>query len=456
MGKKREIVENDEIKKALVYDGIPVVTYVIDPKTIGLLPGAYERWGVVARYEKMSVYDVETRFGKIPSRHASIANSLEMKLSTFGTLIDYWDVVPTVERGERKMVVRNAILFDDDEIVPLTEMENYESIPYTIGFYKPTDPNDPGAWHSIIQPLEESIAQLETAINRRMHQINLYSSLPLVIKTIGGRPIEVDMPFGSIVTLGQDENIGFPQWQGSPPDVDKHIAFLRTRAQQSGFSDVFFGEGASSVSGYAISLLNDQNRIRLQQAIVNMENFLMLWANKTIRIVYNNAQPNSYFQVYGRVRGLDYVDLVARETLTGYKVSCSFRPEFPNDKVRKHAMATQVRGILSDSRIMEDYLGVEQPDDERMRKLEEQIEQHPLMLNYALIRLLKMRAELGDDVAQKVLNSLESGNLAGMPGRPKENPGSMQSPGLPNRAPGSPQDETGTSPDFVQMTGEVG
>jgi len=103
--------------------------------------------------------------------------------------------------------------------------------------------------------------------------------------------------------------------------------------------------------------------------------------------------------VYGRSRGQDYADMVSGKGLSDYLVKCEIKPEFPNEKVRNHAMATQVKGILDDSTIMEKYLGIEQPSDIQEKKVAQSALNNPIMMQYALIKQFRALAEEDPDAA---------------------------------------------------------
>jgi hypothetical protein len=298
-------------------------------------------------------------------------------------------------------------------------MYGYKDLPYTLQFFKPTD-KDPGHWHSIIKPLESSVALLERTFNRRAHQIDVFTSLPIVSKTQPGRAVRIDPGLYNHVNITPDESIEFPTWQGNPPDINFHIEFLRSRIQQSGFSDVMFGSGASQVAGYALSQLGDQNRIRLEQPVSHLELLLTHWAKKALSLLGEFAQ-GAYICVYGQHKGKDYLEYVEVDDLSKYAVRAEIIPEFPNEETRKTAMATQVKGTLSDYTIMERYLGIEQPDDEEERKVIEAALRHPLMMQYSLMKQLKELADEGDEVAAKVIVQMEQGMIPGaQPGRPKD------------------------------------
>jgi hypothetical protein len=353
----------------------------------------------------MSVYDVEVQYGVSIGKHKG--KSIQERMQTTATLFDYWDYYydittiksyPTNEEEaveampDRKIIVRNAVVYEDTFIMPLHTVEGYSDIPYTIGFFKPTSRDSSGGWHNIMKPLESTITDLEKAINRRQRQIDLFSAMPPIIKTNDNRVVSIDPGMGTAVHLGLEEDFGFPVWQGNAPDVGNQIEFFRSRIQQSGFSDVMYGEGSSSLSGYALGQLGDQNRIRLEQPITHIERFWTWWARKTLDMIAMFS-ANDLIQVYGQLRGKDFAEMITGQDIQGYHVRCEIQPEFPNEKVRKHAMASQVSPILSKYTLMQDYLDIQQPDDEQERKIQESLMQHPIVAQFAIMMKLKEMAE---------------------------------------------------------------
>jgi hypothetical protein len=263
-----------------------------------------------------------------------------------------------------------------------------------------------------------SVELLERAVNRRSKQIDIFTALPLVSKTQTGRVVQVDGNLFNHVNLGTDESIEFPRWQGNAPDVQMHVDFLRSRVNQSGFSEVMFGMGGES-AGYAMSQMSDQNRIRLEQPIAHMELLLTTWARKTLSMIQAFAEGMAIC-AYGQYKGKDFNENIIVENFKGYAISSEIRPSFPAEETRKVAMATQSKGLLSDYSIMERYFDIEQPEDEQERKLIEIVSANPMVIQYTIMAELTERAQDGDEVAAKVLEMMEQQSQGGEGGRPED------------------------------------
>lgn len=429
---KPVIKETSDGTPVYFYKESPVHMSVVSPDKFICLPGGPKRWLMMGMKEKRSVLDVENAYGVKIERY--VHYSEEEKSAAMGTFKNVWDY--TLRGGD--MVVRNTILFDEQNIKGPEIMDGYEDLPFTVQFYKPIGEKSED-WQNIMVPLESSVSMLERSVNRRAYQVDVFTGLPLVIKTQAGRRTQIDAGLYQSVTITPDEDIVFPQWPGTAPDVQMQIDFLRSRVQQSGFSDVMFGSGANQIAGYAISQLGDQNRIRLEQPIQHLELLLTTWAMKSLKLLGYFAK-DSLIAVYGMQRGVDYKDEVSTSNFDGYAVRAEIRPSFPNEQSRKVAMATQTKGLLSNYTIRERYLDIQQPEDEEKRALLEATIHHPVAIQYAIIANLKEMADSGDEVAAMTLKSLTQ--MQGQAGRPKEPNKPEQFAGLPSPT-GAPTPQEG-------------
>ena len=440
------VYPDGEIRPALIFDKIPLKAYIIDPLNVSVLAGSEHRWSVVCRSEQVSLYQLSSMFGEenVPVRFSHFLKSFEQSLEITGELVDYW------HSSADGMKFYHGVLFDGEFVLPLEEVD-YDFFPYVIGLYKPVDRVLSSSWHSILEPLLEPVRLLEQSINRRQFLIDKYASLPLVTKTLSGRAVKIDPRIGSHVPLGVDEEIGFPTWAGSPPDVERQIELFRSRIQQSGFSDAFFGSG-SSASGYALSLLGDQNRIRLEQPKRHLEAFLRRWANRCVELLVKNLNVTggeAFFELYGKSGVSSYSFYLPVSSLKGRKLFCEIKPEFPNDKVRNHAMANQARGILSEHTIMENYYNIPHPSDERERKLQEMAETHPIVLQYGLLQALRNLADSGDEVARLAMERVVA-EVSAPVGGAESSGSTAQLGGMLNREMPTQSPNAGESPQEVQ------
>lgn len=450
--------DDEGVETAKAYLEPPFRVKSIDPLNIFLVPGGPKRWLAVASISKETVQDIEVRFDVPISRYSHLTP--DQKSSRKDEFIDYWELIEVSSGGSeeefddngelqpvaKQYAVRNALIFGGQFIRDPRIMPGYSDLPYTIGFFKPVDRMKPEDWgHGILEPMRTSVDLLEKTINRRARQIDVFSSLPMFSRTASGRTIQMDPGLGPIVPLRPDEALEFPRWQGNSPDVEEQIGYLRAKVQQSSFSDLAYGAGTNQVSGYALSQVSDQNRIRLEQPVRNLKLMWESWANKVLKMAANFAS-DAYIRVYGRLRGASFAEQVFGDGVDQYKVECLIKPQFPNEITRNHGFANQMRGLLSERTIGERYLGIEQMEDELDRKTAEQLRQNPIIQQYIVITQIMELAEEGDKAAGLLLQQMQQGNIPGQPGRPEDPTVGMTQPTGLQSATGTPPAQVAGAP----------
>ncbi len=373
---------------------VPIKTEVIDPLEMFIVPGGRHRWLYLFHVTKMTVHDVESLYNFEVKNYVGTPISEKMKIKH--EMVDYWRVAHYPE-GD---VIINAVMYNEEWVLNYEPkvMEGYEEVPFSIGFFKPVDRKSPKNWgHGVISPLEPSVRLIERNVNRRQRQIDVFTALPMMVKSLPGRSITVDAGFGKALQMSVDEEISFPQWQGNPPDSNLQIDYLRSRLQQSGFSDILYGmEGHGA--GYAISQMTDQNRIRLIEPIKQIERLWGRWAKKSLKLV-RNFGANSLIRVYGTFKGIPFADQIIGGDIADYMVTAKIKAEFPNQQVTNAALSTQSADVLSKRTRQERYWDIDQPTDEWKQQMMEMAEQHPAMINYGILGVLMEKAAMGDQAA---------------------------------------------------------
>lgn len=385
-----------------VFTELPVKTEIIDPLEMFVVPGGRKRWLYLFHTTTMSIADAEALYDfRYPYHSGNESDKMNIEYE----LTDYWRVVHYSE-GD---VIINSVLFNN-LFVPGYEprvMQGYEDLPFTIGFFKPVNKKNPHQWgHGVIQPLEPSVKMIERNVNRRQRQIDVYSSLPMIVKSLPGRNVTVDAGFGKSVQMSTDEEIGFPEWRGNAPDSNLQIDYLRSRLQQSGFSDILFGmEGRGA--GFAISQMTDQNRIRLIEPIRQIEGFWSRWGEKVLKLTRSFAS-NSLLRVYGVFKGENFADQFVGRDIADYKIRAKIKAEFPNQSVTNAALSTQSADTLSMRTRMERFWDIDQPGDEWTQRIMEMAEQHPMMIDFGIRTELLKLAKNGNVAAIQTLDAMNA------------------------------------------------
>ena len=437
-----------------IYDQLPVCINVIPAKYLFPEPGGrLGRWKYVFYAIDRTIEDMEREYGPMDQYNTMTDKQKETKKGTF---LDYWG---EVQLPDGSWAIENAILFDNRILSGPRIMEGYSDIPYTLMFYKPIGHVKPEDWgHSILRPVMQMVEEMEWRVNRQTRLLNVFANMPLIARTRDGRPVKVDASFGDVVQLNEGEDIAFPVWPGTPPDFKDQIAMVATEIADASFPAVMYGEGPSAASGYALSQQGDAGRIRLTQPQKQQERTLSIWARKTLTLLRNFA-PQYTVEVYGDKAGAPYSQELTGEDTMGFRVNFQLKPQFPNDEVRKVAMATQTKDTLSAETRMEKYLGIQQPDQETTKILRDMARRHPMMVEYQMTALFRDLAAEGDPAAAQVLQKLEAGGQPGgggprgpAPGGPKPE----QSPGLPTSIRGDvTQQERGFAPPGQEANEEV-
>lgn len=154
---------------------------------------------------------------------------------------------------------------------------------------------------------------------------------------------------------------------------------------------------------------------------------------------------------YGKMKGHDFYDQIFISDLSKYLVRAELKPEFPNEKSRNHAMATQVRDVVSKRYLMEEYLNVDHPDEINRQRIIEMMEEHPAMISFAIMRELQQIIEESIDpmeksAAEMTLQQMQQGMFQSGGGRPPQGASPMQTPGMPSADGSLTRQESGGEP----------
>lgn len=287
-------------------------------------------------------------------------------------------------------VLVNAITADSRWVKEPEFMFGYDDIPYTIIPGRLTRNEDPGKRAlSLLFPTAQKIRDLNNQLTHHRRLVNLYAAMQPVIETQDGvEPPNVDSVLGKPIMLRTGERMYFPQWPGTPPDVDKALADTKEEIQEGSFPSVAFGQGTDS-SGYGMSLLNDSGRTRLYQFQRNLERAWSSVFRKILSLAANFA-PNDSLPAYGRLHGAAFYMPIVGGDMKGFRVDVAIKPDFPQDKAQRVTQATQLKaqGIVSDWTIWEDTLGIEQPDEEQNRMMQQRVMEDPAVMKAAIKKYL--------------------------------------------------------------------
>jgi hypothetical protein len=444
-----ETDEDDGEEIVGMFKDLPLRAQVLDARNMYVITGGKKRWLSCFYADDRTIADVEEDMGiEIP---AFAKRSKQEKETEKHEFIDYWEYVsgfelvenesgepvPVMdpETGELSMdeetgdiiwerrpviLVQNAVIYEDYLLKPLEIAEGYEDIPYTLFFWKPIGQKNPEDWgESLLHAMQHIVPHIERRFNRQSRLIDLYASMPLVSRTEGARKVKLDPGVGRVAQLSLEEDLGFPSWPGTPPDVESQLNLLQAKSQESSFPAAMYGEGVKNMAGYAISQLIDSGQIRLVTPGQQLEQGWAVWAHKTLNLIKNFAE-NAYIHVYGEMRGKFFYDKVVGRKCEGFRVDVTIKPKYPGMDTREIAHATQAKPFLSNWSILQRYLNVPQPDDEERRRNIQNVKEMPAFQELIMMGYLKELAEEGDKVAGALFERYMLQGMPGEPGRPTE------------------------------------
>ncbi|NOR88999.1 MAG: hypothetical protein GQ524_01980 [Anaerolineales bacterium] len=446
--------ENDDDDGEPIYGeftDLPLRVQVLDAKNLYVVPGGKKRWLSLFYAEERTIADVESDEGiTIPE---FVSKSKEERETEKHDFIDYWEYVDAFELVEddegnpipiidpetyvpavgddgetlyqRRPVklAYNGTIYGENFIRPLEHAEGYNAFPYTIFFWKPIGRLRPVDWgESILHVMQYIVPHMETRFNRQTRMVDLYSSLPLVTRTEGARKIKLDPGMGRVAQLSLEEELGFPTWPGSPPDVSEQLGILQAKIQESSFPSAMYGEGVSNMAGYAISQLIDSGQVRLTTPIRQLEQGWAVWAHKTLSLIKNFAE-NAEIHVYGPMRGKFFYDKVVGRKCHGIRVDVKVDAKYPGMDTRQIAEATQAKPFMPLRYIHERYLDIQQSDDAIRLMDIEKIKEMPAFQELVMMEYLSELAEKENNkIALQLLQRYMNQGMPEQPGRPSEGP----------------------------------
>ncbi len=368
--------------QSLSFPELPLDLTILDIKNVFPVAGGRKGNKQVVYSCRRCVADIEDEWG------VDLGYSNENRERTEVDYIDYWgfdfaqntepdtsqspqDDPKIKEVGEE--VVVNAVIADKKWIRKPEIMQGYDDLPFTFGCGRLTTsekPDETGL--SLLYPTANAILDYEVQLIQHRRLVMLYAALPPFIRTNPGRDKPVfDEILGNVTHLETGEEFGFPLWPGTPPDVRMELTHSEAAIQEGSFPSVAYGESSAN-SGYAISQLTDSGRIRLNQFQKNLERFWSMVFRKALSLTAQFAS-NVNLQVYGRLHDKPFALPIKGGQMQGFRVDVKIAAKFPQDESRKVAAAMQLKQsrLLPTRTLQENYLDVDDPEQEEERQLQE-------------------------------------------------------------------------------------
>ena len=374
-----------------VFKELPIGLEVVDIRNVfGQEGGPKGKYRAVIHATKRKVRDIEDEWG-VSLKDYPEERQKDKEIDYY----DYWgwegiepeipeemveEFVSGAPLPKKEWGVINAVLCGNEFVKEPTPMPHYDDLPFTFFPGRKTTRKEPERQSlPLLFPNKDKFRDLEEQMIRYRRIVDLYSALPMVIKTVDGREFpDVEAVIGKTIALRLDEIVEFPRWPGVAPDVMALITHTMQEIQEGGFPSVAYGEGPGTVSGYGISLLTEAGRVRLNQFQRSIERGWTVLFRKLLTLTANAAGPNQ-LQVYGRKDGQPYTLNIMGADVSAFRVDVEIKPKFPQDEARNVTSAAQIKAqnMMSLKSIQSRYLDVEHPDEELDRMLLEAVMQNP-------------------------------------------------------------------------------
>lgn len=362
------------------------------------------------------------------------------QMRTAGSVIDEWqgqaDLQKIInetreeERDSRKEeyiewwaqdasgVVWYAIIFREQFIIT-PQPTPYPMIPFIITTYKKGEDDDVTYQRlPFLYPLFDSVEKLEYVRSRSFRQLDMFAAMNPV--HAGETPLQgVDNTWGKIIELGPKEEITFPKWPGQPPDIYREMETLEKDTEEGSFSSVMFGQVSTRVSGYALSQVIGADTLRTDIPRVNLE----LAFAASARLIFSLLQtfaPSVYLAVTAEIKHRKLAAMLSGAETRGLMTQVYIKPKQTSDEIRLASLGAQMSSMpnppVSMRYILEHYFGVNQPEEELSRKLDEDALKEPITRMIAMIEVLTeqgspyaalMQAQLQQAIGQSMRPQLQ-------------------------------------------------
>lgn len=208
--------------------------------------------------------------------------------------------------------------------------------------------------------------------------------------------------------MGPDDEFGWPNWQGLPPDFFRLDKMYAEEVQAGGMGAPLSQQPPASASGYSIALRGEAGTLKmvspakaLGQALTNT-----LQHACSLAAAYAPEHPMTVMGELTRRTGEEEerrIFSLKGADCEGFFIEAKIAARFPDDKARDRAMgitlATSPTPILDKRTILEDFMHFENAEQIRRRLLEEEAERDP-NLRSALIAMALQESGLLSMVQQ--------------------------------------------------------
>lgn len=245
-------------------------------------------------------------------------------------------------------------------------------------------------FQSVLHTVDEDVQTLEHILSADLRAVDLYGNMPPVVKTQGGRPVQIDPDWGNVVYLQMGEDLTFANWPGNPPDSTRLTNFILGDVAEGSFSAAAMGYPGSSASGYHVALTMESSRTRLYLPGRSFTRAIKQAANLAVHLL-STYLPMTTIHMFGLAPDGQWGTFGFHPQMAqGLHLECAVKLTMPGDDVQKTAIAGQQLAFGMPFRtVLEDVLDYQQPDDIIRKAMLEKAEQHPLVILLAMAKALE-------------------------------------------------------------------
>jgi len=342
---------------------LPIAWTYCDPQTVYPMWGDYGLYGIL-EVDERQVLTLDSQRQKWNAEKPDLERLSRSKGKTGSSVtFQQWWTPDSLTYAVEGQVVHHT-------------KHRYGTPPYAYALGLSTASRDPKYMAlSVLYPVRHLIPYLDRVLSQKASAVRMWCWPTVIFKQLIQQvlnpdgtsvPREIEITPGKMVTLYENEDIGFLTWQGNGPDADEMIQLVTNMIERAGLADSMYGQSKGD-SGYAINQLIAAARMRYKPIVAHAERALESQICCLYDIIEYQLKQVLHVYSYGKTGG--WISL-GPDDLKGYRqVKVSLNPLMPTDTYARSSQAlNEVRGGLRSRSSGMEMIGIEQPDEE-MREI---------------------------------------------------------------------------------------
>ena len=306
----------------------------------------------------------------------------------------WYDVV----KGERR--VYHCVMAGDTWLKKPTQMKYYTDLPYTeVAARDTTSEEIHNKFLGVLYPLREAVSIMERLLNQGMNIVQDFADPAIV----ADESIQVQKGAGSVTYANLKEGQAISDVYKTMPPSDaagglyRFMTLFNSQISQGSFSSYTYSN-VDPESGPVAQAMLASDRVRMNVIKRNAELGISIAIQKALQCAHEFAMADNGKRLNVFSEAERSAISLNPDDLRGWLVTVSLSDELPTDIARNYAVATNaVQGGLPISKytLMQNFLGIDQPEDEIDRIMTEKIAEMPEVQQMALrLALARYNREL--------------------------------------------------------------